>query len=81
MAPEVGELIRTMSRSNSLWVAPRIHGELLKLGIDISQASVGKYMICSRKPPSPTWRAFLDNHVKDLISVDFFTAPTVTFRT
>jgi transposase InsO family protein len=69
-----------MSRSNPLWGAPRIHGELLKLGIDISQASVGKYMIRSRKPPSPLWRAFLDNHVKDLIAIDFFTVPTVTFR-
>ncbi len=75
--PEIRELIRRMSRSNPLWGAPRIHGELLKLGIDISQASVGKYMIRSRRPPSPTWRAFLDNHLKDLISIDFFTVPTI----
>ena len=77
---ETRELIRRMSRSNPLWGAPRIHGELLKLGIDVSQASVGKYMVRSRKPPSPSWRAFLDNHVKDLIAIDFFTVPTVTFR-
>jgi transposase InsO family protein len=77
---EIRELIRRMSRSNPLWGAPRIHGELLKLGIDISQASVGKYMIRTRRPPSPSWRAFLDNHVKDLIAIDFFTVPTVTFR-
>ncbi len=63
VAPEVRELIRKMSRANPLWGAPRIHGELLKLGIDISQASVGKYMIRPRRPPSPSWRAFLDNHV------------------
>jgi transposase InsO family protein len=69
-----------MSRANPLWGAPRIHGELLKLGIDLSQATVGKYMIRPRRPPSPTWRAFLDNHFKDLISIDFFTVPTVSFR-
>ncbi len=80
VTPEVRELIRRMSRSNPLWGAPRIHGELLKLGIDLSQATVGKYMIRPRKPPSPTWRAFLDNHFKDLISIDFFTVPTVSFR-
>ena len=80
VAPEVRELIRRMSRANPLWGAPRIHGELLKLGIDLSQATVAKYMIRSRKPPSPTWRAFLDNHLKDLISIDFFTVPTIAFR-
>ncbi len=78
--PEVRELIRRMSRANPLWGAPRIHGELLKLGIDLSQATVGKYMIRPRGSPSPTWRAFLDNHFKDLISIDFFTVPTVSFR-
>jgi transposase InsO family protein len=53
---------------------------LLKLGIELSQATVGKYMFRPRKPPSPTWRAFLDNHLKDFISIDFFTVPTVSFR-
>ena len=57
-----------------------MHGELTKLGISISQAAVSKYMIRRRKPPSQTWRNFLDNHVKDLVSVDFFTPPTATFR-
>ena len=61
---EVRELIRKMSTSNSLWGAPRIHGELLKLGIQISQAAVAKYMVRPRKPPSQTWRTFLENHVK-----------------
>jgi putative transposase len=60
--------------------APRVHGELLKLGIDISQATVSKYMIRHRKPPSQTWRTFLDNHVEGLVSIDFFTVPTATFR-
>ena len=53
---------------------------MLKLGIEISQAAVSKYMVRHRKPPSPSWRAFLDNHVKDLVSIDFFTVPTVTFN-
>jgi transposase InsO family protein len=69
-----------MSRCNPLWGAPRIHGELLKLGIDLSQTTVAKYMIRHPKPPSPSWRAFLDNHLKDLVSIDFFTMPTATFR-
>ena len=58
VAREDRDLIRRMSRANPLWGAPRIHGELLKLGIDISQATVGKYMVRHRKPPSPTWRAW-----------------------
>jgi len=57
-----------------------VHGELLKLSINISQPPVAKYMVWHRKPPSQTWRTFLANHVKDLVSVDFFTVPTVTFR-
>ena len=80
VAPEVRGLIRRMSRANPLWGAPRIHGELLKLGIDLSQTTVAKYMTRRSKPSSPSWRAFLDNHLKDLVSIDFFTVPTVTFR-
>jgi transposase InsO family protein len=78
--PEVRDLIRRISRANPLWGAPRIHGELLKLGIDLSETTVAKYMIRHPKPPSPSWRAFLDNHLRDLVSIDFFTVPTVTFR-
>ena len=77
---EVRDLIRTMSRANPLWGAPRIHGELLKLGIEVSQATVSKYMVRHRKPPSQTWRTFLKNHAQDIVSVDFFTVPTGTFR-
>jgi putative transposase len=77
---EVRDLIRTMSRENPLWGAPRIHGELLKLGIDVGETSVSKYLIRHRKPPSQTWRTFLENHVKSLVSVDFFTAPTIRFQ-
>jgi transposase InsO family protein len=69
-----------MSSSNVLWGAPRLHGELLKLGIEVSQATVTKYMVRHRKPPSQTWRTFLENHVKNLVSVDFFVVPTVSFR-
>ncbi len=57
-----------------------IHGELLKLGVEISQATVSKYMARYRKPPSQTWRTFLNNHAKDVVAIDFFTAPTATFR-
>ena len=80
VAGEVRELIRRMSRDNVGWGAPRIHGELQMLGINIAQATVAKYMIRRRKPPSQTWRTFLDNHVRDLASIDFFTVPTATFR-
>ncbi len=80
VSKEVRNLIRQMSRANPLWGAPRIHGELLKLGIEVSQATVSKYMVRHRKPPSQSWRTFLTNHTKDIISVDFFTVPTATFR-
>jgi len=71
---EIQELIRMLSRENPLWGAPHIHGELLKLGIEIGETSVSKYMVRRRRPPSQTWRTFLDNHLKTLVSVDFFTA-------
>ena len=77
---EVRDLIRTISRNNPRWGAPRIHGELLKLGIAITEPTVAKYMVRHRKPPSQTWRTFLDNHVRDMVSVDFFTVPTVRFQ-
>jgi transposase InsO family protein len=62
------------------WGAPRIHGELLKLGIQVSQATVAKYMVRHRKPPSQSWRTFLRNHAKDLVSADFFVVPTIAFQ-
>ena len=80
ISKEVRKLIRTMSRENPLWGAPRIHGELLKLGIDIGETSVGKYIARSQKPPSQDWRTFLENHVKTMVSVDFFTVPTIRFQ-
>jgi len=77
---EIRELIRTISRNNPRWGAPRIHGELLKLGIKITQPTVAKYMVRHRKPPSQTWRTFLENHIGSLVSVDFFTVPTIRFQ-
>jgi putative transposase len=80
VSKDIRELIRKMSRENPLWGAPRIHSELLKLGIDIGETSVSKYMVGHRKPPSQTWRTLLENHGKTLVSVDFFTVPTIRFQ-
>jgi len=80
VAREVRDLIRRMCRENPTWGAPRIHGELLKLGIDIGETSVSKYMVRSRRPPSQSWRTFLQNHVSQIVSVDFFTVPTIRFQ-
>ena len=77
---EVRDLIRRMCRENPRWGAPRIHGELLKLGIDIGESSVSKYRVRCRQPPSQTWRAFLENHAQQLVSIDFFTVPTIRFQ-
>jgi len=77
---EIRELIRRIANANVLWGAPRVHGELLKLGIDISERTVSRWMPRRRKPPSQTWRTFLDNHIGELVSIDFFTVPTATFR-
>jgi putative transposase len=77
---EVRALIKRMATANPYWGAPRIHGELLKLGIEISERTVSRLIPKNSKPPSQTWRAFLNNHVQDLVSVDFFTVPTVSFR-
>ena len=77
---EIRALIRRMSVANSLWGAPRIHGEILKLGLIVSEATVSKYMIRHRRPPSQTWRSFLENHAADIVAIDFLTVPTATFR-
>ena len=75
----VRDLIRKMSTANPGWGSPRIVGELAKLGIRVAKATAEKYMARPRKPPSPTWRAFLNNHV-NLVFVDFFVVPTVSFK-
>jgi transposase InsO family protein len=77
---QIRDLIRQMSMANPLWGAPRIHGELLKLGIEVSQATVGRYMPWRPKVPSPTWRTFLRNHMLDMAAVDMFVVATATFR-
>jgi len=69
-----------MCSANPLWGSPRIHGELLKLGIEVSQATVSRYMLRRYSPPSQNWRAFLRNHSKELISLDFLTVPTSNFK-
>ena len=74
------KLIREMQATNIGWGAPRIHGELLKLGIEVSQATVSKYMLFPKKPPSQTWRTFLSNHAECLAAMDFFAVPTARFR-
>jgi len=77
---EVRALIQGMATANPYWGAPRIHGELLKLGMEISERTVSRLMPKSREPPSQTWKAFLNNHIQDLVAIDFFTVPTATFR-
>ena len=74
---EVRDLIRRMSAANPLWGAPHIVGELSKIGIDLPKSTVAKYMVRQRKPPSATWRAFLKNHIRDIVAVDFFVVPTL----
>jgi putative transposase len=77
---EIRALIRRMSRDNPLWGAPRIHGELLKLGIEVSQATVGRHLARRRNAPSPTWRSFLRNHMTAIDAVDMFVVATATFK-
>jgi transposase InsO family protein len=77
---DVRRLIRQMSLANPLWGAPRIHGELLKLDIDVGQTSVAKYMARRRPPPSQGWRTFLLNHADGIASIDLFVVPTISLR-
>lgn len=80
VSSQVRDLIRQMATANPLWGAPRIHGELLKLGINISERSVSRLMPRRRQPPSQTWRTFLANQLNEIASIDLFTVPTATFR-
>src|ERR1700716_4016467 len=77
---ELRALIRQMSTENFLWGAPRIHGELLKLGFELAQSSVAKYMIKRRGPPSQEWRTFLRNHAPDIAAMDLFVVPTIGLK-
>ena len=78
--PEIRKVIREMSIANPLWGAPRIHGELLKLGIDVGQTSVAKYMVTRRGSPSQGWKTFLHNHADCIAAMDLFVVPTISFR-
>jgi len=78
---ELIELIRRISRENPTWGAPRIHGELLMLGYELSEATVARYMIRRRGRPTQDWQTFLTNHLSETVAVDFLTAPTVMFKT
>jgi putative transposase len=80
ISAEIRDLIRRMSEANPLWGAPRIHGELLKLGINVSQATVRRWMPWRPKVPSPTWRNFLRNHLPEIVAMDMFVVATATFR-
>ena len=80
VAKEIRVMVRKISVANPSWGSPRIVGELRKLGIDIAKSTVDKYRVRSKQSPSPTWKAFLNNHVNDLVSIDFFVVPTVRFK-
>src|SRR5437870_9300080 len=77
---EIKALVTRMAAANPLWGAPRIHGELLRLGIDVSKRTVSRLMPKRRPLPSQTWRTFLANHVRDVVALDFFTVPTARLR-
>jgi transposase InsO family protein len=80
VSAEIRNLIRRISQENPLWGAPRIHGELLKLGIEVAQSSVVKYMVRRRGPPSQGWKTFLHNHAPDIAAIDLFVVPTIDFK-
>ena len=79
ISAELRALIRRMSIENPLWGAPRIHGELLKLGFEVAQSSVAKYMVKRGGPPGQGWRTFLRNHAPDIAAIDLFVVPTIGF--
>jgi transposase InsO family protein len=77
---QVRTLIRTMAQANPLWRAPRIHGELRKLGIQVSERTVSRILRTVKRPPSQTWKTFLQNHIGEIVAIDFFTVPTIRLR-
>ena len=78
--PELRDLVRRMCEENPLWGAPRIHGELLKLGFIVAQSTVSKYMLRGRRPPAQGWKTFLRNHADGIAAADFLVVPTLTFE-
>ncbi len=77
---QIHELIHTIAQANPLWRAPRIHGELVKLGIKVSERTVSRILQTIRRPPSQTWKSFLQNHIGEIVATDFFTVPTASLR-
>ena len=77
---EIRALIRRMNHENPLWGAPRIHGELLMLGIEVAESTVGRYMVRRRRPPPQGWKTFLRNHAADIASLDLFVVRTISFK-
>jgi putative transposase len=80
ISKEIRDLIKQISLENPIWGSPHIEGELLKLGYTVRKSTIEKYMVKSLKPPSQNWQTFLRNHAKDIVACDFFTVPTITFR-
>ncbi|MBR2813071.1 MAG: helix-turn-helix domain-containing protein [Reyranella sp.] len=80
VSAELRALIAEMSRANPLWGAPRIYGELLKLGFEVAQSTVGKYVVRRRGPPSQGWKTFLRNHVPHIAAIDLFVVPSIGFK-
>src|SRR6266404_1645722 len=80
VSADIRNLVQRISRENPLWGAPRIHGELLKLGIEIAQSTVAKYIVRRRRPPSQGWKTFLRNHTPNIAAIDLFVVPTIGFR-
>src|SRR5712672_3927434 len=77
---DIRSLVRRISHENPLWGAPRIHGELLTLGIDVAESTVGRYMVRRRRPPSQGWKTFLRNHAAGVASLDLFVVRTISFK-
>jgi putative transposase len=80
ISSEIRELIRAMAYASPLWRAPRIHGELRKLGIEVSERTVSRVLRTVKRPPSQTWKTFLQNHIGEIVAIDFFTVPTIRLR-
>ena len=80
VSSQIRTLIRTLAQANPLWRAPRIHGELKKLGIEVSERTVSRILQTVKRPPSQTWKTFLQNHVGEIVAIDFFTVPTICLR-
>jgi len=79
LSADIRSIVRRISRENPLWGAPRIHGELLKLGLEIAQSTVAKYMVRRRRPPAQGWKTFLRNHTPHIAAIDMFVVPTIGF--